>query len=307
MSCPLCKSENSKCIESVTFGEIRKIYRKNLGVELQPLREDELSLHFLHCQNCDLRYFDPLITGDEAFYNSLQSFEWYYPDEKNEFQFALKAISATDNVLEVGSGMGMFATLINQSNYTGLEFSINAIELAKKNNINIISQSVEDHAKLNPSKYDVACAFQVLEHVSNVNEFIEAMLKCLRPGGKLIISVPSYDSFGRFIPNFELDMPPHHVSKWTDRSLKSLENIFPLELRQIWHEPLQEVHNQTYAITRIYRKINHDWLGRKHKLIDHSILSKIVYKLSQKLSKFILPDSSLATGISVTAVYTKKF
>jgi SAM-dependent methyltransferase len=40
--------------------------------------------------------------------------------------------------------------------------------------------------------FDVICAFDVLEHVENDVRTLEQMARCLKPGGRLFVSVPAY-------------------------------------------------------------------------------------------------------------------
>jgi 2-polyprenyl-3-methyl-5-hydroxy-6-metoxy-1,4-benzoquinol methylase len=77
----------------------------------------------------------------------------------------------------------------------GLEFSRKAKEIAFSNGIIIENESIQSHSVAHPAKYDVVCAFQVLEHVSEIRSFIESSIKALKPGGLLIYSIPSADSF----------------------------------------------------------------------------------------------------------------
>ncbi|MGV2387332.1 MAG UNVERIFIED_CONTAM: hypothetical protein LVR29_00250 [Microcystis novacekii LVE1205-3] len=51
-----------------------------------------------------------MITGSENFYEKLQVFDWYYLEEKNEYDYASQFIKPSDSVLEIGCGKGSFCS-----------------------------------------------------------------------------------------------------------------------------------------------------------------------------------------------------
>lgn len=293
-------------MERFPASDIVSIYSDSLGVDVANAFNNIRQVRFCRCQNCDLYFFDPLVAGTEDFYTSLQNFDWYYPKDKNEFGYAASLISATDSVLEIGCGMGAFAGKISTASYVGLEFSQTAKQMAAKNGVEVRNQSIEDHAVDCPKKYDVVCSFQVLEHVPNLRRFLNAAAHCVRPGGRLILSVPSFDSFARYVTNHVLDLPPHHVTRWTDLALANIARELNLEVEDIWHEPLQEVHKPMYASTIANRAANF-LAGRAQRVVDRTLFGKLTNKASGFIGRKcvdVLADDLLSPrGISVTAVY----
>src|SRR5690606_18745913 len=149
------------------------------------------------CPQCDLRFFLPAVAGNADFYRQLQRIPWYYVEEKQEYEIAARYIEATDAILEVGAGRGVFSRRIRCSSYRGLETSPDAIAAAKQEGVELLQEDLETHGAQRHGQYDVVCAFQVLEHVPSPREFLQSARSCLREGGKLIIAVPSEDSFAR--------------------------------------------------------------------------------------------------------------
>jgi 2-polyprenyl-3-methyl-5-hydroxy-6-metoxy-1,4-benzoquinol methylase len=308
VTCPLCKSSNLETQEAIAVKDVISEYRTKfrIDVSLNFINIDQI--YYRHCKSCDLYFFDPACPGDQSFYEKFQKFPWYYPTTKNEFEFAASHIKSNDKVLEIGSGKGAFAQFLKSNQYTGLEFSENAIAIAKSNGILVLNESIESHSNQHNSYYDTVCTFQVLEHVKDTHGFLMSSVNSLKKGGTLILSVPSYDSFSRLVSNFELDMPPHHVSRWTDQALLNICNFFPLRNESIWHEPLQETHHHFYSYA-----VNYEILSKlfriKPKVVHQSIKTKFLHKLSWKLASLtseIFPHKALhSRGISVTAIYTK--
>ena len=307
--CPLCHSEKVYEIERIQVADLVKLYRKMLSDSIAYEFIDIKEIYFIHCKDCNLNFFYPAITGSEKFYKKLQKFDWYYMDEKAEYNYARQYINNEDSVLEIGSGKGAFLKKINSKNYVGLELSHEAIDIAEKNGITILNELIQDHAINNYNKYDVVCAFQVLEHVADIKSFIESSIKCLRPNGTLIYSVPSADSFMSLVPNGILNMPPHHVSWWSEKTLSKLTNLFEIQLVDINHEKLADIHKQLYASTVTMRAIN-NMLGRSQTLLDRSMKTNFLMKLAYLTGLFYkqgLEDKCiLPRGHSITAVYMSK-
>ncbi|TLD93550.1 methyltransferase domain-containing protein [Helicobacter magdeburgensis] len=183
--CILCHSNDTHITQNINKDELIALYKRSFGTDIQSLITSDLLYH--HCKACDLRFFTcedgSIPTGDDAFYNALNQLDWYYFSEKHEYHFAKKFIAKDSKVLEVGCGKAAFANFLPQEtkpHYVGLEFSTQAKQMAAKNGIVIENISVEEFAKSHAQTFDVACSFQVLEHTSNPNSFIQAQIDCLK-------------------------------------------------------------------------------------------------------------------------------
>lgn len=170
--------------------------------------------------------------------------------------------------------------------------------MAAKNGITILNELIEEHAVKNIESYDVVVSFQVLEHVTNVYSFIKASVETLKKGGLLILAVPSEDSFLRFSVNSILNMPPHHVTRYEDKTFEKIAEIFNINLATIEHEPLQPIHYDYYRNTMF----QHKYLNCQ--MIDGSLKRKIVSRMGNYLEKHI-DEKNLPKGHSVVAVFKK--
>jgi len=300
MKCPLCESTKINKLDTINKNDLVHLYKKMTEIDFGYLITQDIDC--CECQECKLRFFDPLVTGDEKFYNALQKFDWYYMDEKEEYVYAKEYIQATDKVLEVGSGKGAFAKHITSKDYIGLDFSENAKKMAEQNGITIENEMIQDYAEKHPNSFDVVMSFQVLEHVSDSKSFIEAKVKALKTGGKMIIAVPSEDSFLKYTTNGILNMPPHHVTRWSDETLKYIGERYNLEVENIYHEKVQEIHKKWFLNTFFKSAVT------SNKLIDVSLKNKFISKGFSLLSKFFtkkLKDEMLPNGHTVLVVYKK--
>ena len=69
----------------------------------------------------------------------------------------------------------------------------------------------------------------MIEHVDDPLHFLCEALKPLRPGGKIIITMPNREKL--FLDNFEpLDYPPHHMTRWSSKQWIFLAKYLDLKL-----------------------------------------------------------------------------
>jgi SAM-dependent methyltransferase len=309
MNCLLCNADELILKEKIKVSDLLSIY-SSLTTNYNLIKEFQGAsiIEFWICPLCDFRFYSPQLSASGAFYEYLQKYDWYYRQDKPEFKFARKYIKSHYNVLEVGAGAGYFTNDLTCKSYIGLEYNDASIELAKKKGINIIKESIESFSYLKNQSFDVVCAFQVLEHIANPKSFIESCIRVTKPGGFLIFSIPSADSYASLFPNHTLNLPPHHVSLWTDKCLIKLAETFDLKLNDIFHEICDKEQFKwlLYAIyvTRINKLMN-----RENRLVEGGLFNKIKNKILHKIAEFFTPyDISYFTarGQSVTVVYERK-
>lgn len=306
--CPLCNNNKLSVIDTLNVHTLQKLYYNSLRVNIQKEYGEYKSITFNHCSRCDLMFFHPLISGSASFYEEMQEHEWYYQNEKAEFDFAAQYISKNDHILEVGCGTGAFSKIISVASYTGLEYNQKAIEKASFSGINVYKESLQTHATNNPSKYDIVCCFQVLEHIADLSNFIISAIECTKPNGKLIFSVPSADSFVKYSCNNATNMPPHHLSWWTDCALRSIAKIYNLDEVALHHEKLADIHRQWY-IRVLLQKALAKIIGKKLSLINQSFAYKLIAKISSHFARLTYIGFKVISfrprGHTVIAVYKK--
>lgn len=113
----------------------------------------------------------------------------------------------------------------------------------------------------------------------------------------LIIAIPSEDSFLQYCVNGILNMPPHHISRFSDNTLHKIADIFHLKLLNIYHESVQKEHIDFYKST-MWAK-----LFLSTPLIDQGFLRKIINKAGI-LGKHCIKIPPNAFGHTAVAIYT---
>ncbi|KAF5307549.1 hypothetical protein FQR65_LT06905 [Abscondita terminalis] len=101
-------------------------------------------------------------------------------------------------ILEVGCGAGVLSEDLAKLGGAvhGIDPSPETIAVAKQHaslneelsNLKYSVDTIENYALHNFEKYDAIVASEVLEHITNKEVFLEACIKCLKPGGKIFIT-----------------------------------------------------------------------------------------------------------------------
>jgi SAM-dependent methyltransferase len=188
---------------------------------------------------CGLAFFDPMIAGDEQFYARYYAAVGHLgswsakPSDRSDYRRAAALIKTGQSVLDVGCGLAAFAQCVPHARYVGLERSA----VATNTGADIRHETLERHSAAHAAEYDAVCAFHVLEHVTDPVLFVADMLRCLRPGGSLMIAVPGWPGAATDIPNFADNAPPHHLTWWSRGAMAALAERLGLDVVSIEHLP----------------------------------------------------------------------
>jgi 2-polyprenyl-3-methyl-5-hydroxy-6-metoxy-1,4-benzoquinol methylase len=301
VTCPLCNAMSVDLIETISTHEIEYQYKKNFAVSTNFYAE---KVHYFACNECNLGFFNPMSTGSELFYEQLQKFDWYYMSNKAEFDLAKKYLPSIGSILEVGAGKAAFSNAIGKNRYVGLEFNDEAIARARADEVILIKESIEVHAINNKKKYKAVVSFQVLEHVPMPSLFIQGCVDSLQDGGYLIIAVPNHDGLCGLAQNHLLDMPPHHVTHWSELTLKRIASLFDLELVGIECETVSNYH-LVWARQMVWEKRLRNFFWIRPCLLDTSYAALFLSKVASFIAKVFPPSVDKMKGHAVVAVYRR--
>jgi len=131
-------------------------------------------------------------------------------------------------ILDIGCGTGDFLYACEKNNWKikGIEPSGKARNLAsdKLNSDLSIVADIEDLLKNSKETYDVITMWHVLEHVLNLENYIEQLKALLKPNGTLIIAVPNYKSYDaiyyqKFWAAYDV---PRHIWHFSQKAINVL-------------------------------------------------------------------------------------
>lgn len=236
---PITRSSSVTLKRKICVKDVIKLYNTQCKIDVSSFFENIKFVSLYECDNTGYRFFFPFKTsGDASFYEALQmSFEIkgqeYYRKNCYDHEFTITKLGKAQRLLEIGCGKGHFLQRIKEKGIEtfGLELNDNAVKYCKLNGLNVTNDSIEDFSNFQKENFDIVCAFQVLEHVFYVGEFIRQMVTCLKVGGRLFISVPNNEPyFANFNLYETLNLPPHHCGLWNIQSLEKALELFNLKL-----------------------------------------------------------------------------
>jgi 2-polyprenyl-3-methyl-5-hydroxy-6-metoxy-1,4-benzoquinol methylase len=299
--------ESNKIISSLTGGpvklvlqinknEIKNRYQQEFDIDISSILDScsTESVDLYECLQSGFRFFYPInISGDSPFYEQLEKINWYYADWKWEYDNAKKYFKKNSTILDIGCGEAKYLKYLKDNlhcNTYGLELNVKAKQIAELNGLIVYNETIEKHALDNTEKYDAVCFFQVLEHVENPHSFLDSAIKTIKKGGKLIIAVPNNNPFYLTYDKYHLlNLPPHHMGWWNEKSLNSITQQFDLELIKIECQPLQ--HFKAYTASFL-----------SDKFPNSHFLQKILYPI---MKIFFYLNKKNINGATIMAVYTK--
>ncbi len=146
--------------------------------------------------------------------------------------------TADQNLLDIGCGTGDLLKLAEKQNLkvSGVEPNNDARELAK-NKITDSDQIVSDLKDLinTSNQFDVITMWHVLEHVPNLEDYIDNIKKLLKQNGVLVVAVPNHKSFDanhykEFWAAYDV---PRHLWHFSQKSIRDIYQKHHMKVSQV--------------------------------------------------------------------------
>lgn len=212
IKCPLCNSE-----------------KDSIYLESKKDIESELVYKIYKCINCSLTFSVPMKPASAAYYQSSE--EWY-----EEYQVRWEYIRAIDfigdkkfKILDVGCGNGYFLDLARKKGLevTGIDINTYAVKAAKGRFglERIYCLSAEEFmADFPDEKFDMVCLFHLIEHLNDPAGFLFKLRAIIKDNGFIVIAVPNPRRLRAicFKRKEGWDYPPHHLTRWDEKSVARL-------------------------------------------------------------------------------------
>lgn len=189
VSCPICGENNNF---DVIYPERLPSSSEQADYSARKA-PDNYHYEMVRCSGCGLLYAHSIYESEKI--NQLyQTSEFKYDAELKNLQETygryLEAIDefshGKDSLLEIGCGNGFLlekALSLGYKNVTGVELSSEAINMAVPGVKEKIIQGAFNPDDFEDNQFDVIFFAMVIEHVDDVNKFLQGIYRLLKPGG----------------------------------------------------------------------------------------------------------------------------
>jgi ubiquinone/menaquinone biosynthesis C-methylase UbiE len=152
----------------------------------------------------------------------------YAPNLRRWMTAELRDLPRTAPVLEVGCGDGSFTTDLAErfSSVTGIDISAGQVaeNTERLPNITFLQHDVSERFPFADGTFEVVWCSEVLEHLFDTAFALREMHRILKPGGRLLVTVPYHGRFKNILIalfNWDEHFVPStsHIRFYTNRSL----------------------------------------------------------------------------------------
>lgn len=161
---------------------------------------------------------------DARFYQQLASLEagnfWFRARNELVLWALTRYFPGAGSLLEVGCGtgfvLGAIASAFPNLDVVGTEIHSEPLDVAARRAPGATLLQLDARAIPYRDEFDLACAFDVLEHIQEDRQVLKEMAKALRPGGGMVLTVPQHP----FLWSVH-DENAHHVRRYRREELRS--------------------------------------------------------------------------------------
>ncbi|MEO7715215.1 MAG: methyltransferase domain-containing protein [Capsulimonas sp.] len=206
-------------------------------------------------------------------------------------------------ILDIGCGTGaMLEDLSDFGQVTGADFALEALRFCRERNPEqTLARADARRLPFATDSFDIVTAMDVVEHIDNDKAAMSEILRVLKPGGRVFVTVPAYQSLWS-----EHDEALHHYRRYTSGSLKDVFQRVGLNVEKL-----------SYAVTSLfplawtYRKLQ-NLLPKRNKdgekkanLIEFSApVNKALISILRKEAELV-QRAPLPFGLTVACVARK--
>lgn len=207
---------------------------------------DRLHYRMVRCGSCGLLRSNPILSNDELAHLYEKSHFTYGGEArytgKTYARYLKRArrVSAVSSpaLLEIGAGSGFFlgeARKQGIENVTGVEPSGEAIANADASLRPRIRQGLYDAGTFPADSFDIACAFQVFDHVADPLGIVRAAFKHLRRGGvALFINHDSGALTNRLLGERSPIVDVEHTALYDKRTMRLILEKAGFNVREVF-------------------------------------------------------------------------
>lgn len=168
-----------------------------------------------------------------------QTAHWWFAARREILREQLRRLDMgpQPSILEIGSGTGANLDLLSEfGTVTGFEMSPDALQMSvqcesvRSGRSQVVRGRCPQEMHKLEGLYDAVCLFDVLEHLDDDIEGLKSITNVLRPGGRVLMTVPAYPWLWS-----THDQQLHHRRRYTARTLTSACASAGLDVTELSH------------------------------------------------------------------------
>jgi SAM-dependent methyltransferase len=238
---------------------------------------------------------------NENMYDAMFAIEakhWWFHAKRD---IVLSAISPTGTIeiIDFGCGTGaMLESLKRFGNVTGIDFCQKALDFCRKRiDARLLQVNLTEKLPLDPI-FDIGVALDVLEHIDDDATALKNIHRVMKPGGKVIITVPAFMSLWS-----DHDKNCNHKRRYRKKELETLIRNSGLSIEYIsyfnfWLFP-------PIAVMRFLSKL---FRIRTNSALENNLpsnwMNKLFYRIFSSERFFVRNQIKLPFGVSLIAILT---
>jgi ubiquinone/menaquinone biosynthesis C-methylase UbiE len=240
-------------------------------------------------------------------YYHLERKNWWFLARREILRDQLKGLLRDRenlNILNVGAALGASTLMLQEfGNVTSLEYNKECCDFVKEKlgmdfiNGSIIELPFED------SKFDLVCAFDVVEHVEDDALAIRELHRVCKPGGYTFTTVPTF----KFMWS-EHDEINEHVRRYTMKSYLALfkpvkASIYFKSYFNFWlFLPIASFR----ILSSFFKKSKEEKIKSDNAKINSAFISKALLSIFKSETYFLKRGINLPVGVSLMIISNKK-
>ena len=270
------------------------------------LSQEEFDI--FECKNCGLLFTvprpDPTVIGkyyqSDEYYSHQRNTKGFIPrlyewvksfNLRNKVNMAIGDLPQ-GKLLDIGCGVGDFLCQVKNQNWEvmGIEPSEDAKNIAESR-LGFRPIAPTESPALENSSFDVITLWHVLEHVDDLHFQTSEIVRLLKPGGRLIIALPNFQSFDcqYFKDKWAAWDVPRHLNHFSSDTLQKMVvslGFKPIDTKKlIWDAFYISYLSERYA-NRSFSLMRGAWVGLRSnmKARRSGMYSSLVYRFQKPMS-----------------------
>ena len=214
--------------------------------------------------------------------------------------FIKKHAQIGSKLFDFGCGSGYLVGELQRLGYDayGVDFEKEAIDYGLNEGVRNLKLATGEKIDYPDATFDTVTAFDVIEHIENEKPVIAELVRILKPGGKIIITVPAY----QWLWGVQ-DKISRHFRRYTAGPLTKVFKEFS-ELKVIKRTYFNTLLFPTIAVVRLISR----WFNIKSRKSDfdisHPVLDTLFYHIFN-LEHYLLKFINFPFGVSILLILEK--